>query len=163
MTKLRISPKEREVIGRRILDGSVTDAHGCWIWQGSTKNGYGQTSVRDRSAYTHRLSYEIFVGSIPEGMYVCHMCDVRRCNNPHHLFLGTHAENLADMRAKGRDSKPPIRCGALHHKARLSDAQVAEIRSLVAAGAQQREVAAQFGCSQSTVWRLLHGITRQSA
>lgn len=152
---------EYGALRKRIRDGSaMPDANGCWLWERSTRNGYGQLSVHDATVYTHQLSYTVFVGPIPEGMGVCHTCDVRRCNNPEHFFLGSQADNVADMRAKGRGAKPPVVRGISHPKATLTDAQVAQIRARAAAGEKQRDIARAFGCSQSTVWRIAHEITR---
>lgn len=150
-------------VKRRIKAGSPENDRGCWIWQASTKNGYGQMSVAGRCRYTHTLAYEVFVGPIPPGKEVCHECDVKRCNNPSHFFLGTHLENIADMHHKGRGTKPPVRRGEEHSQAVLTDAQVAEIRWLRSRGVPQRTVAAQFHCSQSTVWRIAHRRVRVEA
>jgi len=75
---------------------------GCWEWQGVMHHsGYGCFKDKGKFAYTHRASYEAFHGPI-NGLYVCHRCDNPRCIHPDHLFLGTHEENMADMKAKGR-------------------------------------------------------------
>jgi len=150
----------------RIRDNSPVDAAGSWICKLSLKNGYGQITIgRRRNFYSHHVSYMVFVARpIPEGMNVCHSCDVKRCNNPEHFFLGTQLDNLADMRAKGRGSPPPHSYGMEHYMAKLSDEQVAEIRARWALGrVEQRELAAHYGCSQSTIWRLIHGVTRGQA
>lgn len=54
----------------------------------------------------HRYSYQVFVGEIPEGLLVCHTCDVRHCVNPEHLWLGTNQDNVDDMVKKNRNHKP---------------------------------------------------------
>lgn len=69
---------------------------GCWLWP--VKSGYGVF----KGKRAHRLSYEAFVGPIPDGLFVCHKCDVPACCNPDHLFVGTALDNSRDMVAKGR-------------------------------------------------------------
>lgn len=82
----------------------------CWEWIGKTNaQGYGVLWVAGKEARANRVSWEIHRGPIPDGMVVCHTCDRPSCVRPDHLFLGTQAENLADMRRKGRGSKPPNR------------------------------------------------------
>ena len=85
---------------------------GCWNWTGArNKLGYGTletTRLHSRKVkYAHRLSWELASGADPGDLKVCHRCDNPSCVRPSHLFLGTQTENLADMRAKGRGSKPP--------------------------------------------------------
>jgi hypothetical protein len=81
----------------------VDPLSGCHIWQRSTKpNGYGQLTFRMQRWMTHRLAWVARHGPIAQGLEVCHRCDERRCCNPDHLYLGSHAENMAEMKAKRR-------------------------------------------------------------
>lgn len=134
----------------------------CWIWMGRCNaKGYGYIEQWPRSIYVHRISHAIFHGPLATGIEVLHKCDNPPCWYPGHLFAGTHAANMADMRAKGRGSPPPIHRGESHHNATLSYAQINEMRSLWAKTKHdQRALAFRFGCSQSTVWRVVHHITR---
>lgn len=154
----------------------------CWEWQGARdEHGYGHVHRRPRYISAHRLSWELTTGSIPDGLFVCHRCDNPRCVNPQHLFLGSHAENVADMVAKGRsargdrngmrrhpDRRPrgvahglhihpeSIQRGSDHHHAKLNEEDVRAIRARVAGGEPQRSVARDYGVVETVVSRVVH-------
>jgi hypothetical protein len=112
----------------------------CWLWNKAIDEaGYGRFGKT--SLYAHRESYGLFVGTVPEGMIICHECDVRACVNPKHLFIGTYQDNNDDMIEKGRDRKFRI----------LSDEDVSEIRLRLAGGEQQKSIATDFNISRSMV------------
>lgn len=77
---------------------------GCWEWRGACDSeGYGRIVIEGRMGRVHRIVWEAFNGPIPAGLLALHRCDNPPCCNPDHLFIGTQQQNLADMRAKGRD------------------------------------------------------------
>ena len=79
---------------------------GCFLWlSGISGSGYGAFWDGSRQRGAHCVAFELCRGPIPEGMLVCHTCDEKSCVNPEHLFLGTHADNMADRDAKGRQAK----------------------------------------------------------
>lgn len=76
---------------------------GCWIWMSSLSDrGYGQLTIKNKTIYAHRFSWELHNGPIPEGLLVCHHCDTPLCVNPDHLFVGTQKDNILDAMRKGR-------------------------------------------------------------
>ena len=86
----------------------------CWLWTAS-KNwlGYGRFKFQGKTGGAHRYSYLLINGSIPDGLCVCHKCDVRACVNPEHLWLGTISDNAKDMVSKNRHhwrARPQTHC-----------------------------------------------------
>lgn len=78
----------------------------CWNWIGANRNGYGVIKIDNKSVATHRLSYEMHIGPIPEGLLVCHSCNNPLCVNPEHLFAGSYSDNMIDAMNKDRLSIP---------------------------------------------------------
>lgn len=79
----------------------------CWGWSGRlTDKGYGSAWFNGRRQSASRVMWEVLNGPIPSGLFVLHHCDNRVCTNPAHLFLGTHADNMADMASKKRARCP---------------------------------------------------------
>lgn len=122
--------------------------------------GYGYFGANKRYQYAHRHAWELFFGPIPSGLLVCHECDNRACVHPGHLYLDTQKGNLADMYARGRGPTaersgpalaPFLFQGEANGRAKLTEAQVREIRAACAAGERQCDVAARYGMGQSAI------------
>lgn len=123
---------------------------GCWLWTGAIQNkGYGHIGNKTRGEHllAHRVSWMLYHGPIPDGLCVLHKCDVTYCVSPDHLFLGTQADNLADMRAKKRH---PF--GEKNGMAKLTKPEVMAIRRVYrAGGVTQYKLADQYGVTQSAI------------
>lgn len=164
--KLQINPAHNHSVkttdAARLFARARTDDNGCLIWNGASRgNGYGAIKVGGAVIDTHRVAYLVAFGEIPDGMCVCHRCDVRRCINPDHLFLGTKADNNADMASKGRASRLGARDnqarGSRINRNKLTDDLVREIRKLRASGSFITEIAAKFGVHKTTISRVCSG------
>lgn len=141
-------------------------SNGCWIWKGApAKSGYGVMYHKDMggSMLAHRASYTLHKGPIPEGMLVCHTCDVRTCVNPAHLFLGTHKDNTQDKIAKGRDWVRDHRLSI----AKLSEQQALEI--ILDTKSTIRALGKKYNLAYSSVqkirkrvtWKYLHKLVEE--
>lgn len=131
---------------------------GCWLWSGAPAAGnYGCIKFDGRYQKAHRVSWALHNGFMPPShTKVCHSCDTPPCVNPAHLWLGTQADNVADMVAKGRGRTSP-RFGSQNAVSVLDETRVWEIKQLVALKQfSGNEVARSYGVSPMTVSRIVN-------
>ena len=133
----------------------VQKSDDCWLWTAATSNGYGVmggTNVPEW--YAHRLSWLLATGEPAGDSVVCHVCDVRTCVRPDHLFLGTIAVNQTDMSIKKRST-----WGERSYHAKLTEADVRRIRKLYDAGMKTGAIAALFPVSRHSITNITKGRT----
>lgn len=157
---------------------AVAGPDDCWLWKFSVlETGYGQHKVRGTGYSAHRFAFMVSNGEIPEGLLVCHRCDVRACCNPTHLFLGTHGDNNRDTVAKGRwrsgwDTFPErmphgdrhwmrlypekLLRGSKNSQARLTESSVVRLREQYSKGRVTMNFLAQkYAVSKNTIRRVV--------
>lgn len=139
----------------------ITFTESCWLWTGyKTEEGYGQIKFRTKRLVAHRVSYELYVGPIPDGMCVLHECDVHACVNPDHLFLGTQVDKVYSTVAKEKHVR-----GEAINTSVLTEKQVLEIRALYIPYSKSRgkvALAVKYGVHPSTIKGVVCGYTWKS-
>lgn len=146
--KSTISPKYAERFWSRV-DRRHPDE--CWEWQaGKFSTGYGQFWADGGTVYCHRIAFALSNGEIPEGMHILHKCDNRACCNPSHLVVGTHADNMADMVAKGRNVR-----GERSPLTSMRESDIIDIRRRYANGETQVALAREYGVRQGSISRIV--------
>ena len=124
----------------------------CWVWEGSTRNGYGRIYFEGATVPAHRKVWEIKVGKIPEGKQVLHRCDNKVCVNIKHLFVGTQSDNMLDCSRKGRLHKA---FGESNYNTKLTNEDVIEIRRRAADGVKQVRLAEEYGLDPANISRIV--------
>ena len=163
---LDLISEKRELVIKKVSDYIISPSD-CWEYQGHSEQSmmdkregyaYGRTSIKfagkSRKIYIHRLAYAYHFGVDPELKTVAHRCDNSTCCNPGHLFLATHAENMADMAKKGRASRSSGLTGL-----RLADEDVASICVMIAEGKTNRQIGLVFGVTDSSIRNIRYGQT----
>lgn len=138
-----------------VITVTVT-AGGCALARGCSANnwGYPQKRVGGRVLALHALVYEALRGPVPAGLVVRHTCDVPHCVSPHHLVVGTHADNVADRVARGRSAR-----GEGHGRAKLDAEKVAAMRAVPETRASNTYFARLYGVDPAAVRRARRGET----
>lgn len=143
-------------IGRFFSFLNVLSSNECWEWKGNRRAGYGGFRVKAGTGGivgAHRIAYFLFKGDLLENHFICHRCDNPACANPNHLFQATPQENSTDMVIKGRNV---LTLGTINGMAKLTDADIKEIRSLAKQGITQTAIAKRFAIDQSQVSRIIN-------
>lgn len=139
-----------QTIEERLYNRCIETDGGCWEFTGaSDPRGYGRIFYKSYLWLAHRVSWFITYGEIPVDICVCHKCDNPSCCNPEHLFLGTHQENEADKRAKGR-----IVRGEKQGGSKLTREQVQDIRSALDNGTQGSILADKYKVARATISKI---------
>jgi hypothetical protein len=133
---------------------NVQKGESCWLWRGRVGNsGYGAVTFRNKPTNASRVALEITGRPSSNGLFVLHSCDNKLCVNPAHLRWGTAQENADDRESRGRGIKPQ---GERHGQAKLTEDRVRYIRS---SGRPPREMAREFGVSDTVVYLARQGRT----
>ncbi len=167
---------------------NVKKTDSCWLWTSRAVTGgavkYGLVSMRvlsprgnaTRWETAHRVSYELVNGPIPSGLHILHSCDTGLCVNPAHLRLGTRQDNTDDMVLRDRCARGgrtpgiflppaplPTGSGKHHWFAKLTDAQVVEMRTLYADETRLTvaALARRFSVSKPCIIGILTGKSRR--
>lgn len=134
----------------------ILDNESCWGWKKSLRTaGYGRVYFHRKCFNASRLAYILTYGEINQDVEVCHECDNKKCCNPHHLFLGTHKENMDDAWNKGIIKPPPVAYGTRNTSSKLTEDKVKQIFKLYKSGITKSDIARNFGITKQAVGLVL--------
>lgn len=144
----KYTPEEFEIVFWSKVDRS-NGATSCWNWAARINEwGYGEVWYKGRHCKSHRVSWELMHGEIPDGLCVLHTCDNPACVNPNHLFLGTNLDNMRDKVSKNRQSRLN---GENHPLHKLTKEQVLAIRQEYSKGdVSLKTLSKRYGIGIST-------------
>jgi hypothetical protein len=125
----------------------------CWPWTGSRRGGYGLFRVGGKILSSHRVMASWCDPNFDPAAHYLHSCDNPPCCNPAHVSAGTHAQNVADMTARGRNRTPRPGNGFGRHKIEVM--QYPEIRRRFAAGENKSAIARHYGVSPTRVRQII--------
>lgn len=129
----------------------------CWEWLGDKdKHGYGRITYEGKRQLVTRVLWKLMNDLIPDGMCICHTCDNPSCLNPKHLFLGSHHDNMVDMKKKGR-GRGKIMYGVDNPKTKLTEVQIREIRKRRNNGERGIDLAKEFGVTPTLICSIFKG------
>lgn len=148
-----------DIIRDRFQEKVEVDGDKCWVWTASKNNkGYGVfrfigSDNKMKTMLSHRVSYIIGGGLIPNGMCILHQCDNPICQNFHHMKTGTHAENMGEMVDRDRVNRN------LYWNRKLTEDQAREIKKVLntEGSIPARHLARSFGVSPNAVWSIKIG------
>lgn len=132
----------------------------CWNWTGGLKGGgYGVLCITSPKTTigAHRYSYELHKGVIPDGLFVCHICNNPSCVNPKHLEVGDQYHNLGYAASLGRMRPPKPKIGENCHLAGITNSQAKEIKQMLANGIKGNIIAKRFNVSVFVVSNIRTG------
>jgi len=141
LPRRRKVPKTATDEDRLRFYGWTVTGSGCWEWAGRRdRKEYGVMAIATcKQVFSHRVAYGVWVGPIPDELFVLHHCDNPPCINPNHLFVGTGGDNMRDMTVKERGNTR-----------KLVASQVVEIRSL-AGSVSVKDLCSIYGMSKSAM------------
>lgn len=140
----------------KLLSGVVIQENGCWIYRKSSSGSYSKVRWESKWISAHRASYEVFKGSVEDKKWVCHTCDIPKCINPDHLFVGSASENRKDAVFKKRAA-----LGENSPLAKYTDHQVEEIRLLRQEGFTYERLVRIFNCSMAYIYNIVKNKIRK--
>lgn len=140
-----------------IIDYSIVDKNGCWIWQKSFNRQYPSFG-KSGHVIVHRHAWELKNGrEMTDEFLACHSCNNKACVNPDHIYEGMHLSNIEDQYKAGRVQ--------ICHTQKLTDEQVFEIKKELATGQYglTRKLSRLYGVSHTTICKIKKGLRFKGA